>query len=143
MGYESININRLGDVARIGRSFLTKVIHKTLLRKYSKVNVFDYKDAVPFFSGPEDRDIHTHPCIFPNWDHSPRSMGKRLILHNSTPELFRKHLRNVIGLVSHKPIEERIVFVKSWNEWGEGNYMEPDLKFGKAYLEVLKEEIEK
>ena len=34
------------------------------------------------------------------------------------------------------------IFVKSWNEWAEGNHLEPDLKFGRGYLEVLKEEIE-
>lgn len=39
--------------------------------------------------------------------------------------------------VIHKPKEERIVFLKSWNEWAEGNYMEPDLKFGRGYLEAL------
>lgn len=141
MGFDSININRLGEVARKGRSIFTKLMHKTILRTFAKVNVFSYEDAIPFFSGPEDKNTDTHPSIFPNWDHSPRSNGRRLILHNSTPELFRKHIKNVIDLVNHKPMEHRIVFVKSWNEWGEGNYMEPDLKFGKAYLEVFKQEI--
>mgnify|MGYP000509939454 CR=1 FL=1 len=32
---------------------------------------------------------------------------------------------------------DKIVFLKSWNEWGEGNYMEPDIRFGKKYIEVL------
>ena len=32
-----------------------------------------------------------------------------------------------------------MVFLKSWNEWGEGNYMEPDLRFGKGYIKALKE----
>ena len=38
--------------------------------------------------------------------------------------------------------EENIIFIKSWNEWGEGNYLEPDLKFGKSYLEELKRALE-
>ena len=45
--------------------------------------------------------------------------------------------------IAHKEKEKRIVFLKSWNEWGEGNYMEPDLKFGRGYLEALKQAIDK
>ena len=37
--------------------------------------------------------------------------------------------------------EERIVFVKSWNEWAEGNHLEPDLRFGHGYLEVVRDEL--
>ena len=37
--------------------------------------------------------------------------------------------------------EDRIVFVKSWNEWAEGNYLEPDLRFGHQYLDVVRDEI--
>lgn len=43
----------------------------------------------------------------------------------------------VLDAVSNKPIEKRFVFLKSWNEWGEGNYMEPDLKYGKGFIEEL------
>ena len=39
------------------------------------------------------------------------------------------------------PYDRRIVFVKSWNEWAEGNHLEPDLKFGRGYLEVLRDEL--
>jgi hypothetical protein len=42
----------------------------------------------------------------------------------------------------NKEPEHRIAFIKSWNEWGEGNYMEPDLKFGRGYLEALKQAID-
>ena len=48
-----------------------------------------------------------------------------------------KELPDTFRNVIHKPKEERIVFLKSWNEWAEGNYMEPDLKFGRGYLEAL------
>ena len=41
----------------------------------------------------------------------------------------------------HVPREENLIFLKSWNEWAEGNHLEPDLKFGKGYLEVIKEEV--
>ena len=44
-----------------------------------------------------------------------------------------------ISSVRGKKEENRIIFLKAWNEWGEGNYMEPDLRFGRGYIEALKE----
>ncbi len=143
LGFDCININRYAEVARKGISVWNKLLKKTILKSTAKVNVYKYADAIKYFSGEEDMAEDCHPSIIPNWDHSPRSGGKGLILHNSTPELFRQHIRTVFNLVKDKPLEKRIVFVKSWNEWGEGNYMEPDLKYGKAYLEIFKEEMGK
>ncbi len=80
----------------------------------------------------------TYPTVFPNWDHTPRMGTKGVVLQNSTPELFETHMRNAIEVVSNRTEEHRIVFLKSWNEWAEGNYMEPDRKWGRAYLEALK-----
>jgi hypothetical protein len=51
--------------------------------------------------------------------------------------LFADHVKDVFNIVKDKEEEDKIIFLKSWNEWGEGNYMEPDLKFGKKYIEVL------
>ena len=53
------------------------------------------------------------------------------------------HVNQVLDTVSRKQMEHRVVFVKSWNEWGEGNYLEPDQKFGKGYLNVLAETLVK
>jgi lipopolysaccharide biosynthesis protein len=44
-------------------------------------------------------------------------------------------------LGTQEPLEHRLIFIKSWNEWAEGNYMEPDLQFGHGYLEVLRDEL--
>ena len=80
--------------------------------------------------------------VIPNWDNSPRSGKRGFVLHGSTPELFRIHFRKALQMIQDFPPEHRIIFVKSWNEWAEANHLEPDLKFGRGYLKVLKEERE-
>ena len=73
---------------------------------------------------------NVYPCAIPNWDNTPRSGHRGVVLHGSTPGLFRKHLRDLLEQVRPKPAEHRVLFIKSWNEWAEGNHLEPDLKFG-------------
>ena len=82
-----------------------------------------------------------YPSIFPNWDHSPRSGREGHIYINSTPESFKKHVKNTLQSITNKPEQQQIIFLKSWNEWAEGNYIEPDLKYGRKYLEALHEAI--
>ena len=74
------------------------------------------------------------PCIDPNFDHSPRSGTKGVILHNSSPEKWGRFCADVARSVDN-PDKNGLLFIKSWNEWGEGNYLEPDLRFGSRYLE--------
>ena len=81
------------------------------------------------------------PVVVSNWDNTPRSGGNGLVLMNSHPSLFGKLLRKALKQVQSRPPERRIVFLKSWNEWAEGNYLEPDSRFGLSYLEVVKEEL--
>ena len=52
---------------------------------------------------------------------------------------FKEHCRKAISMVKDKPDEHKIVILRSWNEWGEGNYVEPDERWGHAYLDALKE----
>ena len=77
------------------------------------------------------------PCIVPNWDHTPRSGMKGSMFLNESPEFFRLHVEDALKTVQHK--RNKLIFLKSWNEWGEGNYMEPDLTFGKGYINALHE----
>jgi hypothetical protein len=76
------------------------------------------------------------PCVMPNWDNTPRSGANGFVLEGSTPELYRRHLEEAIKLVSNNADDKRVVFIKSWNEWAEGNYLEPDMRLGHAYLET-------
>jgi len=100
----------------------------------------EYKKAYPYFVGEEEKEEDVIPFILPNWDHTPRSGRKRTVLLNSTPKLFKEHVKDVLRVVSQK--ENKLVFLKSWNEWAEGNYMEPDLKFGKGYIRALRETLD-
>jgi hypothetical protein len=82
-----------------------------------------------------------YPSVLPNWDSTPRHGRKGLVLLDSSPELFRVHLREAIAVVQSREPNQRLIFVKSWNEWAEGNYLEPDSCFGDGYLEVIREEL--
>jgi hypothetical protein len=106
--------------------------------------VFEYADAAMFFLEDLEKfppDKMVYPCAVPNWDNSPRSGRRGVVLHESTPELFRQHLRQAMQRVESLPRENQIVFVKSWNEWAEGNYLEPDRRFGLQYLDVVRDEV--
>lgn len=136
-GFDAINVVRLFEFVKY-RSVKRKVIEKMKRKVFSLPFVFQYKDAMKYFVGKEDSDIKVHPSIIPNWDHTPRSgLGGHVYL-DSTPELFGSHVKDVLQKIKNKPKDERIAFIKSWNEWGEGNYLEPDLKYGLAYLKKLK-----
>ena len=58
------------------------------------------------------------------------------------PEYFYEMACDALDAVKDKPEEEQIIILKSWNEWGEGNYMEPDLKYGHGYIEALKKAVD-
>ena len=101
-----------------------------------------YKDIISNYYVEQDRWENVYPTIIPNFDRSPRSGWKTNILwYGSTPTLFKKHIIQALNLLEGRSAEHKILFLQSWNEWGEGNYVEPDLKFGHAYLEVLREVI--
>lgn len=104
--------------------------------------VFKYKDAIKHMVIDDCSNDTVIPMIAPNWDHSPRSGRNAIILKDSTPDLFKKIAKRAISIVSHKPEDEQIIIIKSWNEWGEGNYMEPDQEFGHGYIDALREAIE-
>ena len=66
---------------------------------------------------------------------------KGIVLHDATPAAFGRHVEDTLAAVADRPAEERLVFVKSWNEWAEGNYLEPDRKFGHGFLDALRAEV--
>ena len=84
-----------------------------------------------------------YPTLLPQWDRSPRSGRNAVVYYDNSPAAFRKSVEEACELVKDKQDEHKILFLQSWNEWGEGNYIEPDLKFGHAYLDALRDAIKR
>lgn len=103
-------------------------------------NKYYYKDYVENCNN-QKLQSNEYPILLPNWDNTPRSGYNGKVLKDSSPELFRIITRKVLQQLAAKENGERLLFIKSWNEWAEGNHLEPDQKFGTAYLEVLQEEL--
>jgi lipopolysaccharide biosynthesis protein len=101
-----------------------------------KLKVYDYADACERMRKVR-KPFPVIPCIFVSWDNSPRRGEDGIVMVNSKPEIFGAGLREYIQSVEQKPHESRLVFLNAWNEWAEGNHLEPDLKYGHAYLEAV------
>jgi hypothetical protein len=114
---------------------------KALLSGQTLPTVYSYAEMLHFFLRTGETEFMEYPCVVPNWDNTPRSGISGMVLHDSTPELFRQQLKMALDMVASMSGDCRIVFLKAWNEWAEGNYVEPDLKYGKGYLEVIRDEI--
>jgi len=128
---------------KIPLQYLSLNIKKLLQKSNWQLTIYDYKKIWKSFISLAQKPYITYPCIVPNWDNSPRSGTNSLVITNSSPQLFGKQIKLASEKVSSYPEDNKLIFLKSWNEWAEGNYMEPDLKFGHAYLDVLKENIRK
>ena len=120
-----------------------------MLRYYISKNTFlptsnhtEYSRIMKHYYVPEDAWENVYPTLFPQWDRSPRAGAKTNIIYGSTPEKFEKSLYEAFKLLQGRPAEHCIAFLKSWNEWGEGNYVEPDLKFGHGYINAIRRAIE-
>ena len=139
-GLSAVVKNRIQGLTTLRKSnFWARQIYK-MRKKLDFLHLtcekYDYATSLPkLINTQEDSQENVIPYIIPNFDHSPRSGRFGYILDKSTPALFYQHCRQVFDLVSRK--QHPIVLLRSWNEWGEGNYVEPDLKFGRGYLEAL------
>lgn len=141
-----LNLNMDGIIICNLAEPLYKSKKRTMIRKvwihlkriiFNRPTVISYKQAIRYLCPNNIEKEGIYPTLVPNWDHTPRSGRGGYLYHKSTPELFYCHAKEVLSKVSSKKDADNLVFLKSWNEWGEGNYIEPDLKFGHGYLKAL------
>ena len=139
-GYDGINSVTLKYAEFKATGVLHKAVH-SFMRKYFGGWVLDkykYGDIMKHFITPEDYMDRIYPQLIPRRDRSPRSGRKAMIYYNSTPELFEIAAENAVKCVEKRDMDHRLIFLNAWNEWGEGAYMEPDIRYGKKYIETLR-----
>jgi lipopolysaccharide biosynthesis protein len=77
-------------------------------------------------------------CVTPMWDNTARRTRGATVVIDSTPALYENWLSETIHQFIAPAPEENFVFINAWNEWAEGNHLEPCQKWGRAYLEATK-----
>ncbi len=103
---------------------------------YIAHRIHDYDTLVHNLLHKPQPAYRLFPCVTPSWDNSPRRKHDATIFRGSTPHKYELWLSTTLErTVERFSGDERLVFVNAWNEWAEGSHLEPDLKYGRAYLE--------
>lgn len=105
----------------------------------SKLKMYDYDDVKNIMKNKQMETKKYFPCVFVNWDNTARRGENGIIIKNANKQTFKESLILAKKQVITYPIEEQLVFINAWNEWAEGNHLEPDSKFGYQFLEAVKE----
>jgi len=131
---EYYQYNKYANFKRRVNKLLHLLIRKniyTVIEDYKKYVLFQLKRTFPLYK--------RYPCIFPMWDNSARRKKSWFFAFiNSTPEYFGMWLKYLINIFIPFTVDENFIFVNAWNEWAEGNHLEPDMKWGKRYLEEIR-----
>lgn len=143
-GYNAIAPTTLKYADIMTGGYYRKAIKLYLAKKMGNVfpDKYNYKKIIKFLYSDLDKKENVFPQLVPRWDKTPRQGKNAQVYYNSTPEEFGKSIDLALDKIKEKDDEHKVLFLFAWNEWGEGAYMEPDLKFGHGYLDVLKNKIE-
>ena len=119
---------------------LLKVFKKLI---YGKNNIKKLDYSI-FFKSLKytSANVATYPMVVPNWDNSPRSKEKGFLFTNSSPDKFALEIKKAINFVNTSTTNEKFIIIKSWNEWAEGNFIEPCQKWNRKFLEIIKKSLQ-
>lgn len=115
---------------------------KSFICKNFYGKVYDYKEFVENKKYFNINNFKRYRAITPMWDNTARKINKGVILDGATPELYKKWLKDIIEETqNNESLDDNIIFINAWNEWAEGAYLEPDLKWKYGYLEATRDAI--
>jgi lipopolysaccharide biosynthesis protein len=106
------------------------------------IQAFSYRNLVNSMSSRVSPNYLRFPCVTPSWDNSPRRRRGPMIFTGSSPNLFQDWLAKTLVKLKNSKNIPHILFINAWNEWAEGNHLEPDQLHGRSYLEALREAIQ-
>jgi lipopolysaccharide biosynthesis protein len=122
------------------RNKLRRLLWKVRLIRsaYQYHQVYDYATVVERMLQRRAPPYKRFPCVTPSWDNSARRKVDAGIFTGATPQLYERWLKTVIEQFRPSSPEENLIFINAWNEWAEGNHLEPCQKWGRAYLEATR-----
>jgi lipopolysaccharide biosynthesis protein len=129
---------RLGKPIQNGKKWDFRRTLGLAEKAYGENKVFLYSEIVNRMIRKVEPEYLRFPGITPSWDNTARRLSGATILHSSTPELYGTWLRSIIERVKKNPATNGFFFINAWNEWAEGNHLEPCEKWGRQYLEKTK-----
>ncbi len=117
------------------------------IKKHKKfsgtLKLYDYDEALSLMQAIEPVSFeNTIPSVFVSWDNTARRGRNGIIIFNSTPASFQNELNRITNKLSKSENNLGFVFINAWNEWAEGNYLEPDTMNNDAYLKAVKNVVE-
>jgi lipopolysaccharide biosynthesis protein len=81
----------------------------------------------------------TYPAAMVGFDNTPRRQWEPDLWYGANPYTFRRWLASACSAVADREPDRRLVFVNAWNEWAEGAVLEPSRRFGRTYLQAVRD----
>lgn len=120
-----------------------KLKHETIMNPLFKGNCLDMEEFINSKRYLYNADSTVFKGLFTNWDNTARRCYKGSTIFQSTPKLYKTWLKDIMKWTKeHNKNNEQFVFINAWNEWAEGAHLEPDQKYGYAFLQATKEALE-
>jgi hypothetical protein len=99
-------------------------------------DIVDYNTMVEAMLAKPEPPYRRFPAVTPGFDNTPRRPEGGFVLENPSPEAYERWLTEVLRRRQRESTDTDLVFVNAWNEWAEGNHLEPSQRWGRAFLEA-------
>jgi lipopolysaccharide biosynthesis protein len=121
---------------QIPASNITKQI--SLVTPYFRGNINSYEDLADGYASQRTADYPLIKTVSPGWDNEARRPGAGHIFHGSSPSAYASWFKRSVAYAVEQTAADTnypsFVFINAWNEWAEGAHLEPDRRYGYAYL---------
>lgn len=112
------------------------------LLKEFEGKIYDYRDVVSRYVNKRPDHYKVFRGTMLSWDNTARRGASSNIFNYANPQEYSKWLTGIIDYTTnYNDAEYQYIFINAWNEWAEGTHLEPDEKYGRAYLQATRESL--